>query len=83
MTSLNCKSLALSPAIGRLRIVLLGPPLPGTGDGDTFTNGSLCPAFRQIGSKGRELSLLSAVSQSSSARKNPYAQVALSLGSMF
>lgn len=45
----------LSPAIMGLRVVLLGPPLPATGEGDTFTNGNLWSAFRQIGSGRRDL----------------------------
>lgn len=61
----------------RLRIVLLGPHLlPCMGEGDTFANGNLCSAFGHMGDEDRELLLVSAVSQSSSAQRNPSAQVA-------
>ena len=51
------KSIELSPAIESLRVVLLGPHLPSTGEGDTSANGNLCSALRQIGGEGGELFL--------------------------
>lgn len=51
------KSLELSPAIKSLRVVFLGPPLSGIGEGDTFADGNLCSAFKQIGDTGKKLFL--------------------------
>lgn len=43
--------------------------------GDTFTNGNLCPDSRQLGA-GQSAPPVSAVSQLPSAQDNPYAKVA-------
>lgn len=70
------KSIELSPTIKSLRVVLLGPHLPSTGEGDTSANGNLCSAFRQMGVRVESFFFLSTVSQLSSAQNNPSAKVA-------
>ena len=50
-------------------------PLPGTGMGDPFTKGSLCPAFRLKGG-GQRVPPAAAFSQLPSTQNNPYAKVA-------
>lgn len=62
------------PLRSSLGSVFLGPPLPGTGEGDTPTDGNLCSAYGQIGGRAKSLLLISAVSEFSSAENDLCAQ---------